>query len=204
MTGKRFGRLIVIERDELCNSKHATWKCRCDCGNITSVLGTNLRRGISNSCGCLQRELLSKRRKIHGGWANKEPLFNVWRGILQRCNPEIKSTSTKNYGQRGITVCDEWHEYAIFREWAIGAGYRKGLSIDRINVNEGYSPQNCRWADNKTQQNNKRNNVYVDFNKETHTLKEWSELLNINYQTVYSRYQRGLPIESVLSTSLLR
>ena len=204
LRGMRFGRLLVLCRDFDNTEKHAAWVCKCDCGATVSVIGTNLRRGTSKSCGCLQKELLSQRKTTHGGWAKNEALYSVWCGILSRCNPKLKNESTKNYGQRGIRVCPEWENYQNFREWAKRSGYTKGLSIDRIDVDGDYCPDNCRWTDSKTQQNNRRSNIRIEYCGETRTLKEWSEILNINYQTVYSRYSRGLPIELVLKTTSLK
>lgn len=190
LTGMRFGRLLVIKRVANVPGTHSRWLCRCDCGVEKECLGTNLKRGISQSCGCLQRELLSLRRKTHGGWANNEKLYSVWHGMRKRCSNK-NGHNYKDYGARGITVCDEWGDYSAFREWSLSHGYADGLSIDRIDVNGNYEPSNCRWTNNKVQQNNRRCCIYITYNDETHTLKEWSEIRGIKYQTLYQRYKLG-------------
>lgn len=195
LTGLVFGRLSVIERGEdyvsPCGRRRPTWKCVCECGNESVVLASNLKRGTTTSCGCFQKENMSKLTKTHGGYANNEPLFNIWCGIRKRCLFP-KSHNYANYGGRGITICEQWQDnYPAFKEWSLRNGYRKGLSIDRIDVNGDYSPENCRWADNTTQQNNRRCNINVTYKNQTHTLKEWSRIRNINYQTLYGRYKLG-------------
>ncbi len=197
LTGQRFGRLVALERDAA-SCGRPKWKCMCDCGNTVSVYASNLKRGSSKSCGCLQRALLSARKTVHSGWANKDKLYNVWHGIKKRCQCET-DPHYKNYGARGIGLCAEWEEYNEFRSWAYEHGYREGLSLDRIDVDGHYEPANCRWTDNYTQQNNKRNNIRYTYNNETHTLKEWSRMLGINYQTLYSRLTRhGMTFENAI------
>lgn len=184
LTGKRFGRLIVLER--AATKKHKTyWRCRCDCGNETSVLADSLRRGSTKSCGCLNRETTPKRpitmRQSH------LQLYNVWRGIKQRChNPNYHSYNT--YGGRGIKVCDEWrNSFDCFAEWADKNGYKIGLEIDRVDVDGDYSPINCRWVDDKKQANNRRNTKYITWNGETKPLSEWCDELKLPYASILYR-----------------
>lgn len=201
MVGRSFGRLLVIEKADKKNGRKA-WLCRCSCGTEKVVMESNLLRGTSSSCGCLQKELLSNRRLQHGGWANNEPLFGIWCGIKRRCN-SAKDVHYKEYGGRGIRICKEWQEdYRAFRSWALQNGYQSGLSIDRIDVNGNYNPSNCRWATSKEQQNNRRSCRYYSYNNETHTIKEWSEILDINYQTLYSRITKyGYSFEEAINTT---
>lgn len=103
------------------------------------------------------------------------------------------------YGGRGIRVCDEWNEYIPFRDWAIEAGYNDGLTIDRIEVNGNYNPENCRWATIREQQNNKRSNRLVQFNGASHTISEWSEIVGIKKTTIKERLNAGWSIEKVLT-----
>lgn len=160
LTGQRFGRLVVVERAGSDKHKHATWKCQCDCGEVRVLCSGNLRNGLVNSCGCLRVDSNKKRFTKHG--RRESRLYCVWIDMKKRCyNP-----STHNYhryGGRGITICDEWlHNFEAFYDWAIANGYdetapRGQCTIDRIDNDKGYSPDNCRWVDAKTQNNNKSN-----------------------------------------------
>lgn len=163
LTGKRFGKLTVIKRDgtyeKPCGVKQPTWLCACYCGNTVVVIGTNLRSGRTVSCGCMQREISKEAHTKHGLHGTR--LYKVWKGMLGRCyNPKHKAF--KNYGGRGITVCDEWRrDFKAFHDWAMANGYdekalRGKCTIDRINVNDGYRAGNCRWVDMIVQVNNRR------------------------------------------------
>lgn len=191
LTGKRFGRLTVIRVDKYEPSSHSTrWLCRCNCGNEKSVLASCLKAGTITSCGCYSSEQKSKRSKTHG-YGNKDRLYRIWSKMKSRCY----SPSDRNYhryGGRGIEICPEWRrDFMAFRNWSIDSGYQDNLSIDRIDNNGPYSPDNCRWTDRKVQNNNRRTNVYITYKGETHTAAEWAEITGIKEATLVMRKRNG-------------
>lgn len=184
LIGKKYGRLTVIEYHGLNNRGKSMWKCRCECGNTSVVLGNRLTSGHTKSCGCYSVELTKDRFTTHG--MSNTRLYQIWQGMLKRCNNE-KSPIYKHYGERGIRVCDEWRGFEEFCNWAIHNGYSETLTLDRIDNNGNYSPNNCRWVDMKTQERNTSRNRYLTFRGETRCLMEWAEKLNINYRTLQDR-----------------
>lgn len=197
--GMRFGKLVVIEESDvplICKNgnKIKQWLCRCDCGNTILVTGTVLKRNRKLSCGCsCDQDFLSH-----------EKLYNVWISMKQRCyNPNDHSYN--HYGKNGITVCEEWrNNYKAFREWAYANGYSADNSfnkstIDRIDVNGNYCPENCRIVSRNVQNDNTTRTIRVTVNGVTHTLKEWSEIVGVKPHTLYTRiyHQHWDPIEAV-------
>ena len=157
LTGIKFGRLLVLYRDGRLGG-HIAWKVQCDCGVTKRVSGPNLRNGESKSCGCLKSELLNERNVIHGAKKNgvEERLYVIWKNMKKRCYSASEADYPYWQG-RGITVCDEWRsDYSIFRDWALSNGYQDNLSIGRVDNDKGYYPDNCRWATDKEQSNNRR------------------------------------------------
>ena len=198
LTGKKFGRLTVIEKTDKRVSGCVVWRCVCDCGNECFIIGSNLTRGNTMSCGCLAKELISKVNYKHG--QNNTKIHSIYDNMKSRCYNE-NTESYSLYGGRGITVCDEWlNDFQVFYDWAMANGYRDGLSIDRINNDEGYYPENCRWVTVKEQANNRRSNRLITFDDETHTLTEWAKIKNISPKTLFTRIYDGWSVESALIT----
>lgn len=151
LTKRKFGRLVVIERARNAKRSCVLWRCRCDCGNIVVIRSTNLRSGNTQSCGCLQKEIVGKIFTKHGMRRAKE--YEVWTNMLKRCN-NPKSSYYYNYGGRGITVCEKWLKFVGFFE-DMGS-LPKGLTLERRNNDKGYYKENCYWADYTTQSRNQR------------------------------------------------
>lgn len=177
LTGQKFGRLTVEEYLGYIKSKKPYWKCKCDCGNYTIVDTYHLINGDTTSCGCLRKGKDFSKYK-HGLYKHK--LYHIYHSMKQRCcNPQC--SQYEGYGKRGVTICDEWlgdNGFINFYTWSIENGYEDGLSIDRIDNDGIYSPDNCRWADNTVQLNNTRHNRWVTYNGESHTYAEWERILN--------------------------
>lgn len=183
LTGQNFGRLTAISPSRTPSGQFG-WLCKCSCGNEKIVRTPDLINGHTQSCGCLFRDRISTHKM-----SNTSP-YDIWVSMIRRCtNPRSRDYS--NYGARGITVCQEWLDYPAFYEWMMEHGYENGLSLDRVNNNEGYSPENCRLVTMRVQQQNKRNSIIVTYNGVTKPLIEFGRQFNIPYQTIYYRHRHN-------------
>lgn len=196
LTGKRFGKLIVIKQfSKTVNRKIQTrWLCKCDCGNEIVVRQGNLHTGNTKSCGCLRHESM-------GGFSSSpNRLYNSWRAMKQRCFNK-SNNRYKDYGARGITVCDEWkNSFDSFAEWSRKNGYADNLTIDRIDNDKPYCPDNCRWISAYEQASNKRNNHMIFAFGENHTIAEWARIQHISDSTIYRRLKKGLLGKDAVAT----
>ncbi len=197
LSGQRFGRLRVISRhSENTKLNRAHWNCICDCGEAVIIAGNSLSAGRTRSCGCLNRETITK----HGYSHLTE--FQIWRQMKERCY-NTKAPNYENYGGRGITMCDEWKESfeAFYRD--MGPRHSPDHTIDRRENDKDYSKDNCRWATPIEQLNNKRNNHYCEYKGEIKTLSEWCNLLNLKYPVIEQRLRvAGMNVEKAFEQSL--
>lgn len=193
LIGKKFGRLVVIAFDEERTSdRRYKWICKCDCGNIKSVSGRSLKNGYTKSCGCITRR----------SYDAKSRLYHIWIGMRSRCNSP-KSDAYKNYGGRGIRVCDEWNnDFEIFQRWAIENGYASDLTIDRIDVDGDYEPLNCRWITRDEQAKNKRNNNSICIDGDERIIADWERIIGGSQGVIYHRLKSGWTEEKAIGTKV--
>lgn len=202
LTGKKFGRLTVLNKAGSGKNKSLLWNCVCDCGREVVIDGLYLRSGDTKSCGCYRKECASKRMSTHK--MSKTRLYRVWAGVKNRCYNE-NASNYKYYGAKGITMCDEWKDsFESFRNWAIASGYNENArpqecTLDRIDNNSGYSPNNCRWANHQEQCNNQSSNKIIAFNGESHSMSEWADVIGMEYTTLRARIRRGMSISEALT-----
>ena len=195
-TGTKFNHLTVLDMKSVVRGKTSPRKeiqllCKCDfCGSEKWYPKAYVVNGRSKSCGC------SASKTKHGEWHTR--LYGIWSGMKRRCYVTT-CKMYKNYGGRGIKVCKEWHEYISFRDWALTNGYNDKLTIDRINHNGDYCPENCRWASYLTQQNNRRNNHYVEYEGMTYTVSQLARKVGIKGSLLSARLRKGWPMEKALS-----
>ena len=207
LTGQRFHKLTALyptgKKSE--HGSNAIWVCLCDCGKYTEANTGQLRCGTKKSCGCAKAEHASSLNRTHGG--RNDRLYLVWMDMRRRCR-DTKDRNYKNYGGRGISVCSEWDaHYELFKEWALSNGYdetakKSKCTLDRINVDGNYCPENCRWVDVITQCNNKRNNRRITYGGETHTMAEWDRARGFPKNTIYKRISAGWTAEKAITKHL--
>ena len=202
LKGQKFGKLLVIEESGR-KRKEAVWKCVCDCGKTINVNSYSLRNGKTKSCGCLKIDEFKKRSTTHN--KSKTRLYAVYKAMKARCYN--KNTNRYNlYGGKGIKICDQWLlDFESFYIWAIAHGYNENAergqcTIDRINPNGDYSPENCRWVDMSIQSTNKCDSKKIEFRGERHTITEWSKILKIKQPTLSFRLSHGWDVEKAFTT----
>ena len=199
LKGKKFGILSVLEdgyfRTNNQGFKIKQCKCRCDCGNEIIVDVYHLLNGHTKSCGCTRKENF-KQKTLHGKAYDR--IYILFQQIKGRCYRPSQN-QYNDYGGRGIKICDEWmgeNGFINFYNWAINNGYSDELTIDRINTNKDYSPDNCRWVTRKKQNRNKRNNLHITYNGETHLLCEWCEILGLSWGKIRYRYYHNKDLKT--------
>lgn len=188
-TGQKFNKLTCLSWER--SNGHIYWICRCDCGNITKVRSCNLTSGAVKSCGCLSEHV----NMVHG--MSHTRIHGIWSCMKNRCYYE-KNDNYMNYGGRGITICDEWlgtQGFINFMNWSYSHGYKDNLTIDRIDNEKGYSPDNCRWITQKEQMQNVRYNRRVSLNGVSYTVSQLASKYGIKYATLRARLERGWSVE---------
>lgn len=204
LTGHTFGYLTVLERDTAPLSganKSVRWGCRCRCGNQVVVASQSLRQGVTMSCGCYAREVNRIRKLTHG--RSFSPEYRCWRGMIDRCTSP-NSIGFPWYGGRGITVCERWlHSFENFFA-DVGERPSPNHSLDRIDNDGPYSPENTRWATSREQSLNTRRNVMWTYRDETHCVSEWAEILGVKQHTLICRWYAGWSVEKILTTPVAK
>ena len=185
LIGIKFNHLTAIEFVE--NTFPSCFVFKCDCGNTVIRRGTYVKMGKTKDCGCITKKIRIEKCRAkcikHGDY--KSRLYSIWTSMKYRCENK-NEPSYVNYGGRGISVCAEWHNYENFKTWALQNGYKDNLTIDRINVNGNYEPDNCRWATRVEQNQNKRNTRYISYKDIKHTSREWEIITGINRIKIYN------------------
>lgn len=195
LSGQKFNMLTAIR---IAQRNPLKWECKCDCGNTCYVSSKNLIHNHQKSCGCLSHIGNPKHNQSY------TRVYRIYAKIKRRCFVQ-DDPAYDRYGGRGITMCDEWkNSFESFSNWAYANGYKQEYSIDRIDNNGNYCPENCRWTDPITQGNNKRNNKYYTYNGTTKTLSEWCREKNMSYKVVWYRLSHGWDFEKAITTLVAR
>ncbi len=191
ITGQKFNILTAISFSHLNKFKHHCWLFKCDCGKEKIISKAKVTIGHTKSCGCRKNK-----DKIRHGYTGTKT-YKSWKLMIARCRNLKSNDKYKNYAGRGIGVCDRWRE--SFVNFLEDMGERpKDKTLDRVNNNGNYEPNNCRWATQREQMNNVRYNINISFQNKTKTLSEWCRLLRLNYDMAYNRFKRGLSFEKIV------
>ena len=190
---KKYGKLTILGIEYQKKYSNGTIidfvKCKCECGNIKIINFNNIKRGLVKSCGCITKT-------VNG--MSKTRIYQIYRHLINRCYRE-KDISYKNYGNKGIIVCDEWkNDFMSFYNWSMANGYANDLTIDRIDVNGNYEPSNCRWVNMAVQQNNRSNNRILEYKGQKKTITEWAKYCGLSYRNLYYRLNNGYTIEEAI------
>jgi len=194
LTGEQFGRLRVLGREGMNKHHQLTWMCECECGNRKVVLGFCLRRGDVQSCGCLHKEVTASINKTHG--KTRTPIYAIWRGMMQRCFDK-NSHAYNRYGGRGVSVSERWQSFENF--YADMGDRPAGMSLERIDNDGDYSPENVVWASSKDQANNRRSNVVLEYKGEKKTMQQWADQLGVKIGTLWMRFNRGWSVDRAMT-----
>ena len=200
ITGQKFGRLTVIKYIGADKDRHSLWECACDCGNTYVAKANSIRRGLTKSCGCLQKESVIKMGTKHNLCHTR--LYKIRASMKTRCyNPNAMYFS--RYGGRGIKICNEWlgkSGFINFYDWAMSHGYSENLTIDRTDNDGDYEPGNCQWSTKKEQANNNSQNHKVSYHDSEYTISQLSELLGIDPKLMQYRVSRVWPEDKLSLT----
>ncbi|MFJ7919990.1 hypothetical protein MKX57_17415 [Lysinibacillus sp. FSL M8-0216] len=200
LTGQKYGRLEILVKSEKRVGRKTYWVCQCECGTIKEIRSDTLRSKTKpiRSCGCLKAEqdLINFGVSDYHG-QTKHPLFGRWNAMIHRCeNP--KSHAYKNYGGRGIQVCEEWHDVRNFIDWAERNGFEEGLTLERKDVNGHYEPNNCTFIPMEEQHYNKTTSVFVEYNGEKLTVMQWAHKLSIPHAEVWGYKSKGIDFKDLI------
>lgn len=189
LTGNRYGRLIVLKENGKTNHGDLRWLCKCDCGNIKTITGTKLKSGWTKSCGCLQKEIARKHMLKHG--LSDSRLYSIWENMKERCYRPSNNRYYR-YGARGIKVCKEWLDFEKFAEWANKNGYKDGLSIERVDIDGNYEPNNCCWIPLKEQTQNRENTVWIYYQGKRFCMSQFAKDMGVSINVIRNRIKHGL------------
>lgn len=195
LSGTRYGRWTVLYEGTPViregNRRIRKWVCRCDCGTEREVFEKSLKSGASESCGCYHSELMHEVGKVNTthGMTNTR-LYRIYKHMRRRCS-DPKDIRYERYGGRGIRVCDEWSTFEPFAEWALSNGYDDSLSIDRIDTNGDYTPDNCKWSTNSEQAVNRSTTCLIEYNGKTQSISQWADEIGMPYKKLWKRIHSG-------------
>lgn len=198
MVGKKFSMLTVLKEVGVYGrAQHKTYLCSCDCGTKKVIVGASIRAGRTKSCGCLAKktQFNTDSAKTHG--LSRSRIYKIWLGMKQRCSDKSTGRTRRLYYDKGICVCDRWMDFVNFVD-DMGLPM-KSMTIDRINGNGNYEPENCRWATKKEQANNTTANHQLSFDGKTMNIAQWSDQVGIKQNTIVYRLVRGWPVEKALT-----